>query len=144
MLRAAGMVDKLEELPIYREATAFGRAVTALLERSALGKDRQLKAQISDAIDSITSNMSEGFEQPTDRAFEKYLFHSKASLSEVLERLKLAQSRNYITEEELSSCTRAGEGLGRMLGGFIRYLARSDFKERGRRGLRRSSSGTRD
>ena len=28
-----------------------------------------------------------------------------------------------------------GEALGRMLGGFIRYLSRSDFKDRGRHKL---------
>src|SRR2546428_5033635 len=72
------MARKLEELPIHRNAVEFCCAVTALLDRPAFGRNRKLRDQIDSANDSILSNMSEGFEQPTDEAVEKYLFERKA------------------------------------------------------------------
>ena len=45
--------------------------------------NRDLHKQISQANDSITANMVEGFEQGTDRVFANFLVHSKASLAEV-------------------------------------------------------------
>ena len=79
--------------------------------------------------------MVEGFEQGTERAFANFLTHSKASLAEVLKRLKQAYFKKYISEVELNERLVSGEELGRMLGGFIKYLRRSDWNDRGSHGL---------
>ena len=125
------MANKLEDLPIYHKAVAFWSAINAILESPRVRKDRRLHEQIADANDSITSNMVEGFEQGTDRAFAKFLTHSKASLAEVLTRLKQAYFKKYISEEQLKTQVTNGEELGKMLGGFIKYLRRSDWNDRG-------------
>jgi four helix bundle protein len=130
------MARKIEELPAYERAIEFCAAINAILDRPGLCRDRHLRDQIASAADSITANMHEGFEQPTDRAFAKFLFISKASLGEVLGRLRTAHTRRYITGVELGELLQIGDDLGRMLGGFIRYLYRSDFKDRGRHDLR--------
>ena len=127
------MANRLEELPIFQSATAFCEAITALLEGTAFGRNGKLRDQIRDASDSIIANMREGFEQSTDAAFGRYLYIAKGSLGEVLARLARARSRRCISREELAAHTASGEELGRMLGGFIKYLARSNFKDRGRR-----------
>jgi four helix bundle protein len=75
--------------------------------------------------------MVEGFEQGTDRAFANFLTHSKGSLAEVLQRLKQAYFKNYITTDELKDLSAAGEELGKMLGGFIKYLRRCGWRDRG-------------
>ena len=126
------MAKKIEELPVFQKALEFCVAVTAILERPGLRKDRDLSNQISEANDSIPSNMREGFEQSTDASFAKYLYYSKGSLGEVLARLNRAHSKKYISSVELDPIVRMGEELGRMVGGFIRYLGRSNFKDRGR------------
>ncbi len=125
------MADKIEELPIYPKVIAFWVAVNALLEKPRLRSDRDLHGQISRANSSIPSNMVEGFEQGTDRAFANFLTHSKASLAEVLLRLKQAYFKNHITKDELDAAATAGETLGKMLGGFIKYLRRTDWRDRG-------------
>jgi four helix bundle protein len=132
------MAKTIEELPIFQRAREFCVAVTALLDRPGFHRNRDLRDQISKAADSITANMREGFEQPTDDAFNKYLFISKGSLGEVLARLATACGKRIITAEELESHTATGEALGKMLGGFIKYLARSDFKDRGRHKIKDS------
>jgi four helix bundle protein len=126
------MAHKLEELPIYDKAEAFWSAVNATLDTPRLRRDRKLHEQISEANDSITSNMAEGFEQPTDRAFASFLTHAKASLAEVLKRLKQAYFKRHISKEQLDPHVIAGEELGKMLGGFIKYLRQSDWTDRGR------------
>ena len=128
------MAHKLEELPIYEKAETFWGAVHATLEAPRLRRYRKLHQQISEANDSITSNMAEGFEQSTDRAFANFLTHSKASLAEVLTRLKQAHFKRYISKEELDQHVTAGEELAKMLGGFIKYLRRSDWDNRGSHG----------
>ena len=85
-----------------------------------------------DAADSILANMSEGFEGCTDAAFARYLYVSKGSVAEVLTRLTVSRRRHCISAEELAPIIEQGEALGRMLGGFIKYLERSGFKDRGR------------
>jgi four helix bundle protein len=127
----ASMANKIEELPIYHKAVAFWSAVNAILESPRLRRDRRLHEQISNANDSITSNMVEGFEQGTDRAFANFLTHSKASLAEVLTRLKQAYFKKHISEQQLKPQLMNGEELGKMLGGFIKYLRRSDWDDRG-------------
>jgi hypothetical protein len=59
------------------------------------------------------------------------LTHSKASLAEVILRLKQAYFKNYISKDELDATSAAGETLGKMLGGFIKYLRRTDWRDRG-------------
>jgi four helix bundle protein len=126
------MANKLEELPIYPKAVEFCSAVTALLERPTFGRNRELRDQIDGANDSILSNMSEGFEQSTDKALEKYLFVAKGSAAEVLTRLATAQRKGYITHHDLLRSKAMGDELLRMLGGRIKYLAQCDWKDRGR------------
>ena len=125
------MAKKLEELPIYSKAEEFCVAIDALLERPSMCRDRDLHRQITRANDSILSNMQEGFEQGTDRAFANYLTHSKGSVGEVVARLKRARSKNYLSSADVSAPLAAADELRKMLGGFIRYLYDTDWKDRG-------------
>jgi len=137
------MANKLEELPIYPKVVAFWNAVNATLETPKLRRDCDLHEQISRANDSIPSNMVEGFEQGTDRLFANFLCYSKGSLAEVLKRLKKAYFKRLITADELKPHIEAGEELGKMLGGFIKYLRECDWKDRGsRRRPKRPTEGT--
>jgi hypothetical protein len=45
--------------------------------------------------------------------------------------LRQAKAKGFLTEAELTERVAACEELGRMLGGFIKYLQRSAFKQRG-------------
>ena len=78
--------------------------------------------------------MEEGFEQGTDRAFAKYLSTSKGSVGELIGHLRRARRKGYITSAEVKDLVPQAEELGRMLGGFIKYLHSCDWKDRGRHG----------
>jgi four helix bundle protein len=126
------MAKTIQELPVYQRAEEFCVAVDAILSRAAFGRNRKLREQIGEANDSITANMREGFEQSTDAAFARYLFIAKGSLGEVLALLARAGRKHCLTAEDLKSLAAQGDTLGKMMGGFIKYLRRSDFKDRGR------------
>jgi four helix bundle protein len=125
------MARKIEDLPIYSKVDEFWSAVNALLEKPALRRDFNLYDEISRANESVPSNMVEGFEQGTDRSFANFLTYSKGSLAEVLKRLRKAYFKRHITADELRERLAAGEELGKMLGGFIKYLRQTDWKDRG-------------
>ena len=116
---------------MFQHAVKFCDAVTAILERPAVRRDRTLWEQINDANDSITSNMKEGFEQASDDGFAKFLVYAKGSCAEVLVRLGRACTKRHITRSELETFVEPGEELQRMLGGFIKYLRESGFRDRG-------------
>jgi four helix bundle protein len=129
------MAERIEDLPIHSKVDQFWSAVNAVLDRPTVRSDRDLHDEISRANESIGSNMVEGFEQGTDRAFANFLCYSKGSVAEVLKRLRKAYYRRYITLDELNAYVVQGEELGRMLGGFIKYLRQSDWVDRGSRGF---------
>ena len=126
------MAHTLEELPLYRKVLEFWYAVTEILKAPRLRNDRKLCEQIESANDSIDANMKEGFEQPTDAAFANFVFTSKGSTAEVIARMKEAHRKKHITDEQLAGIIALGEPLGKMMGGFIKYLAASGFTDRGR------------
>jgi four helix bundle protein len=128
------MARKVEELPVYQKVTELGIAITAILDRPGLCKDWKLRNQISDAMDSAAANIEEGFEQGTDRAFAKYLSTSKGSIGETIGHLRRARRKGYLTAADLDRLIPASDEIGRMLGGFIKYLRECDWKDRGRHG----------
>ena len=132
MLGGFRMAHKLEDLPIFEKAQEFCLAVTATLQRSRLRRNSDRYTQIVDANDSILSNMDEGFEQGSDDGFAKYLYYSKGSVAEVMRRMRRACAKGEVTPTDVQALADLSEPLGKMLGGFIKYLKRSGFKDRGR------------
>jgi four helix bundle protein len=126
------MAHKVEELPVFNEAQKFCVAVTAILDRSQMRRDSKPFKQIVDANESILANMDEGFDQESDDAFAKFLYYSKGSIAEVMRRLRRAAARGNVDPREVALLGESAETLGRMLGGFLKYLKRSGFKDRGR------------
>jgi|SRR5215471_9475195 len=126
------MAHKIEEFPVFQDAQKFCVAVSEALRQSRLRKGSKLYDQIEDANDSIESNMSEGFAQESDDGFAKYLYYSKGSVEEVIKRLKRAASKELVAEDVVSRLEQMGEPICKQLGGLIKYLKRSGFKDRGR------------
>jgi four helix bundle protein len=124
-------LEKIEDFEVWKKAEGFWDAVNATLARPAFGKDFKLHDQVRDAIDSILSNFSEGFEQPTDRAFARYLYTSKGSTAETCTRLCLARKRGYVTESELRGFVQQGDEVRRMTAGLIKHLMKTPNRKRG-------------
>jgi four helix bundle protein len=96
------MAQRVEDLKVWQRAREFCVAINAIIDRAGFQRDRRLRDQLMDAVDSVIANIAEGFAQPTDRAFARYLF-SEASNAEARTRLLVACDRSYITAEEFAS-----------------------------------------
>jgi four helix bundle protein len=125
------MAKRVDDLPVFQKAQQFVRAVDAILALPTVRRNRRLWTQLDDANDSITSNMREGFQQSSDTGFAHYLNYSKGSVEEVVGWLQRGMEKGHISDNQLSPLREAGEALAKMLGGFIKYLRRSGFKNRG-------------
>ena len=126
------MVAKLKDLRVYAKAQTFSALVYRLFERPGFRRDQKLRDQIDRANDSITANISEGFEQGSDAGFAKYLEYSKGSLAEVVSRLGDARRKGYLSEVEYRSLVSTAESLSNGLGSLIQYLDSCGWKDRGR------------
>ncbi len=126
------MAKTLEELPLYLKVLEFWNAVSAILKHSDVRRNRKLYEQIDDANDSIEANMKEGFDQPTDAAFANFVTTAKSSLQEVIARTRQARRKQLVSDADLAVVETLGEPLGKMMGGFIKYLHNSGFTDRGR------------
>jgi four helix bundle protein len=124
-------LQKIQDFEVWKKAEAFSNAVTAILTRPAFGRNCKLLEQIENALDSITANMSEGFEQPTDRGFANYLFIAKGSAAETITRLARACRRGCLTKTELDSLQDQAKEIGRMLSGLIKHLMKTPNRRRG-------------
>ena len=125
------MAKCVQELKVWQRAQELCLAVDAILDRPAFARSPRLRQQLEAAVDSIVANIAEGFEQPTDRAFVRYLYTAKASTAEVRTRLKRAGDRGYISPSEFAARDALGEEVARLASGLIKYLSRSDRKNRG-------------
>jgi len=79
----------------------------------------------------VVANIEEGFQQGTDKGFARYLTISKGSVAEVVGHLRRACRRGYLSDGEIAPIADMADALGKMLGGFIKYLHQCDWKDRG-------------
>jgi four helix bundle protein len=138
------MAHKISEFPVFRDAQEFVVEVSAILERSALRRNSKAYEQIAEANDSILANMDEGFDQESDDGFSKYLYYSKGSVAEVMRRLRRAAARGLVDREAVSRLEPKADSICRQIGGLVKYLKISGFKDRGRFRASQFRSGMKD
>jgi four helix bundle protein len=92
-------VDSVEELQVWQLTWRFVEAVSAVTRGDRLSRDLRLRDQLDACADSILANLSEGFEQGTDRGFARYLYIARGSCAEAKAHLAVAQLRGYLTAE---------------------------------------------
>ena len=124
-------LQRIEDFEVWKKADVFSDAVDAILVRLQGVRNCKLYEEIRSATDSIQANMSEGFEQPTDRAFARFLYTSKGSAAETCTRLRRASKRGWLTEAELQALEAHGHEIGRMLTGLIGHLMETPDRRRG-------------
>jgi four helix bundle protein len=62
---------------VYQKAADVADAVSALLKRASLIKDRRLHEQLGASSERVGSLIAEGFGQSTDRHFAEYLYRAR-------------------------------------------------------------------
>ena len=128
--RAQVMAKTVKDLLVYQKAMAAAHALRKLVELPTFRRDLDLQGQLNRASIRVVSDISEGFEQKTDRHFARYLYDARGGSREIETQLALAAKRKYITQEDEKRVGKMYDEVARMLSGLIRRLTDDDWKER--------------
>jgi four helix bundle protein len=121
-------IVRFEGIDSWKKARGLTKSVYMLTAKQKFSKDFGLRDQIQRASVSIMSNIAEGFDAGSDKAFINFLRYSYRSASEVQSLLYVALDCEYIDEADfIKSFTEVSE-TKRMIGGFIKYLRQSKQK----------------
>jgi len=123
-------VNDFEELEVWKKARMLQKKVFNMTKLPGFLKDYRLVAQINDAADSTMGNIAEGIERDGHRELIQFLSCAKGSAGEIRSHLWAAFNREYIKEAEFNEARNLCLEVGKMLGGFLRYLKSSQVKGR--------------
>jgi four helix bundle protein len=121
-------IERFEDITAWQKARVLTRFVYKATNREAFSKDFSLKDQVRRATVSIMANVAEGFERGGDREFLQFLSTAKGSAAEVKSHLYVALDAGYITQAQFDVLYELASEVGRLLGGFIRYLSHSEMR----------------
>ena len=122
------IVKQFEDLDIWKLGRILCDDINKLAIKTDLRTDYKLYNQIDGSSGSIMDNIAEGFERNGNREFIQFLSIAKASCGETRSQLYRVFDRNYINEEEFEKFKHQTLELSRMIGAFMNYLSKSDFK----------------
>ncbi len=121
-------IERFEDIEAWKKARELTREIYRITNQGAFVKDFGLRDQIRRAAVSIMSNIAEGFGRGGNREFIQFLSTAKGSASEVEAQLYVALDAEYITKDQFQQLYGLAQSSGKMIGGFIRYLQKSDHK----------------
>jgi len=115
-------ITKFEEIESWREARILTKAIYSLTNRPKLVRDFGLRDQMQRASVSIMSNIAEGFDAGSNKAFVSFLHYSYRSASEVQSLLYVALDSEYISQEDFQYFFDQTAKTKGLIGGFMKYL----------------------
>ena len=121
-------IQRFSEMPLWNRARELTKAVYVATSKGSFSKDWALRDQIRRAALSIPSNIAEGFERGGTGEFIQYLFIAKGSTGEVMTQLFIAKDLNYLSTNDFEHLLSLTEEIGRMIGGFMKYLRKTEVK----------------
>lgn len=121
-------IKQFEDLEIWKLARVLCDDINKLAMNTELRTDYKLYSQIDGSSGSVMDNIAEGFERNGNREFIQFLSIAKASSGETRSQLYRVHDRNYATKEEFEKLKEQTLTLSKMIGAFINYLQKSEFK----------------
>lgn len=122
-------IEKFEDIEAWKSARAATNQIYLLSSADAFNRDFCLRDQIRRSAVSIRSNIAEGFEREGNREFVNFLSIAKGSCTESRAQLYVALDQHYITREQFTETYQKLTETGRLIGGFMKYLRGSEFRE---------------
>jgi four helix bundle protein len=119
-------ITRFEDIESWNEARFLTKKIYKLSTKQAFSKDFGLRDQIQRAAVSIMSNIAEGFDGGSHKAFANFLTYAYRSTTEVQSLLYVALDTEYINETDFQDCLDQAAKTKRLIGGFIKYLRNSN------------------
>jgi|SRR5690606_9812284 len=121
-------IKSFEDLQVWQAARGICNDIWLLFEKTSLGKDFDLRNQMSRSSGSVMDNITEGFERSGNREFIHFLSIAKGSCGELKSQLYRALDRKHINEEQFENLTVKINLENSKLGSFIVYLNSTEYK----------------
>jgi four helix bundle protein len=118
----------IEEIEAWQKARILVREIYQVSNQDVFTRDFTLKNQAPKAAISIMSNIAEGFERSGNKEFIRFLSVAKGSIGEVRSQLYIALDQSYISLPIFEKMNLDLKEIGKMIGGMINYLSKSDIK----------------
>jgi four helix bundle protein len=116
---------RFEEMEVWKKGCRLVCDVYAATLIEPWSKDFALRDQIRRAAISIPSNIAEGFERDSDRAFANALVIAKGSSGELRTQIYIASRLGYLDKTRTGELVRHAEEVSRMLSRIIVHLRKS-------------------
>ncbi|WP_445737559.1 four helix bundle protein [Mariniflexile sp.] len=121
-------IKQFEGLKIWKLSRVLCDDINNLALKTDLRTDYKLYSQIDGSSGPVMDNVAEGFERNGNKEFIQFLSIAKASCGETRSQSYRVFDRNYATKEEFEKLKEQTLTLSKMIGSFMGYLQKSDFK----------------
>ncbi|MEX2044805.1 MAG: four helix bundle protein [Opitutus sp.] len=118
-------IERFEDLECWKRGRKLKQLLYRYTRMRNFSWDHALVNQVRRAAQSVTANISEGFEREGNREFIQFLSQSKGSVGELKDHLYTALDEHYITQTEFDAAYRLAEDATNLLGGLMSYLRRA-------------------
>ena len=119
-----------EDLEVYKVARELRKRMYGLVKILPQEEKYALGQQIRRAAISLTNNMAEGYGRFNWQESIQFFRHSRGSLLELMDDLKVCEDEGYADEEFLGGSRKQAESVLRLINGYINYLKRGKDKTR--------------
>ena len=116
------------EMPLWKDSLTLCRTIYRLTAKPPIKRDFHFIDQWRRASLSIMNNIAEGFGRGGNKEFVNFLGIARGSCSEVRSMAFLAYELSYLSKDDFQDLMEQSSRIQRMLGGFMKYLKRNDFK----------------
>jgi len=115
---------RLEDLEVYQQAMELGEKVWEIvINWNYFAKDT-IGRQLVRAVDSVASNLSEGFGRFFYKENKQFCFYARGSLYETKTWLIKANNRKLITDDAFISLEKDITELGKKLNAYIKSIGK--------------------
>ena len=121
-------INQFEDIEAWQSARTLTKAIYIISNDGLFAKDFGLRDQIRRAAVSIMSNIAEGYGRGGNKEFMQFLSIAKGSVAEVQSQLYIVFDVGYIQQEKFIELSNLAKSTGNLIGGFIRYLGKSEIK----------------
>lgn len=115
-------IQRFEDIHAWQSARELTDRIYVITNRGSFSRDFGLRDQVRRAAVSVMSNIAEGFESRTKRAFIDSLGRAKASAGEVRSQLYVAYDVGYLEKQEFDQLFTLAEICSKQIAKFICYL----------------------
>lgn len=117
--------QRFEEMDIWQMGCKLVCAAYEMTRTGEFAKDFALRDQIRRAAISVPSNIAEGYERDSDKAFAQMLTIAKGSCGELRTQLHIAARLGYVDSKVMQGLIDDAERISKKLATLIKHLKSS-------------------